>query len=361
MVRRRALAVLSLVIVLATGLGTSAQAATSGAGDASSAADAASAGPSDIAIPYADTASIEPQAPWRIADCDAVRALSPLVRECDAETILLGAESYDAEAGVTVLPVSLTTGPRTMTVQYRVSMEPPPAPAATPVTGRAVAAGALLRIPLSDFAVDCTVCVDGGSTAVAEIDPVEAGSAWTTPTHVVFRASREFRGSADIHLIVADDYGTETRSGATVSVYPGVDELVALDVAVEISAEGRADIDLSALAGTTSNSEITVVGCGAAVHGSVVCLDGVAQYTGPVDAGADQFGFHVIAGGEQAYGSVVIVAEGEPTGVVSVTRVDGDEPVPMLVRPPTPPESGGRATQGLFRPISAVLDRVGAR
>lgn len=358
--RRRALAALSLVIVLVAGFDMAAQAATSEGADAS-AADAAAAGPSDIAIPYADTASIEPQAPWRIADCDAIRALSPLVRECDAETVLLASESYDPDAGVTVLPIALTTGPRTMTVQYRVSLESPPAPAATPVTGRAVAAGALLRIPLSDFALDCTVCVDGGSTAVAEIDPVEAGSAWTTPTHVVFRASREFRGSADIHVIVADDYGTETRTGATVSVYPAVDELHALDVAVAVGADGRADVDLSALAGTTSDSEIMVVGCGAAVHGSVVCLDGVAQYSGPVDAGADQFGFHVIAGGEQAFGSVVIVAEGEPTGIVSATRIDGEEPVPMLVRPPAPPEGGGQATQGLFRPISAVLDRVGAR
>src|SRR5690606_10818152 len=59
------------------------------AGHAQTAAEPAEepvSGPADIAIPYADTASIEPAPPWRIVDCAAVRGVSELVRSCDAET-----------------------------------------------------------------------------------------------------------------------------------------------------------------------------------------------------------------------------------------------------------------------------------
>lgn len=345
-----ALVVACLALPLGAGV-SSALAATGGA-------DPLPAGPADVAIPYADEASIEPQAPWRVASCRDVRAASDLIVSCDPESIVLRAGAYDPDAGVTVLPVTLTGGGRTMTVAYRVTLEAPPAPTVRAVTGRAIAAGALLRVPLSEFGITCMVCVDGGGTRVLEVDPAEAGSAWTTPTHVVFRASRDYRGEADIHVGIADDYGTEARTGIGALVYPASDELTAMDVAVPVDADGRADIDLTSLAYTPSGAEVMIVGCGAAVHGTVTCADGTATYSGT--GVRDQFAFRVASGGEQAWGSVTLVEAGEEGALVPVAA-GSQEPVAMSIIPPVPPEGGGERAAGLFRTFTDVLDRVGAR
>jgi len=335
--------------------------ASSASAAAADAAQEPPAGPSQVAIPYLDTAAIEPPQPWRIADCDAVRAASPLVRECDAETIVLAADAYDPDAGTAVLPVTMTSGARTLTVHYRVVLEAPAAPSiGRAVADRAVAAGALLRVPLSEFGIACVVCAQGGSTRVAAVDPAEAGSAWTTPTHVVFRASRDYRGSADVHIEIADDYGTAAPTGFTVRVYPAVFELTALDVAVPVDGDGRAEVDLTRLvAAKDAEKRVAIVGCGAPVHGSVTCdADGRAWYSGT--GVMDQFGFHVAVGGEQAFGSVALVPADHAGGPVAAAR-NGDDPVPMAVLPPVPPDGSGHAPGGVFTPIAAMLDRVGAR
>jgi len=348
-----ALAVTALVALSVAGASQTALADT-----AEGTGEGTPAGPADIAIPFEDTASIEPQSPWRVADCRAVRSASDLVASCDAESIVLSSP-FDPDAGVTILPVALRAGARTMTVQYRVTLEPPPAPGTRAVTGRVVAAGALLRVPLSDFALTCTVCADGGSTRILAVDPVEAGSAWTTPTHVVFRASRDYRGPVDIHVAVADDFGTASQTGVAAHVYPARDSVIALDLAVPVDERGRVEVDLTTLAAARSGADVVVVGCGGAVHGTVVCADGVARYSGS-DV-PDQFSFRVVAGGEQAWGSVTLVAADQGGGAVPATRTDGDEPVPMAIIPPEPPEGAGAAHGGLFAPFTAVLDRVGAR
>lgn len=333
------------------------------AGHAQTAAEPAEepvSGPADIAIPYADTASIEPAPPWRIVDCAAVRGVSELVRSCDAETVVLGAADYDPDAGVTVLPVTLTTGARTMTVQYRVTLEAPPAPATRAPAERAVAAGALLRVPLTDFDIACTVCVDGGSSQIIAVDPEGAGTAWTTPTHAVFRAAREFRGSADIHVAIADDFGTTAKTGFPAFVYPGRDDaaLTALDVRVPLDADGRAQIDLTALLSASGADEPVIVGCGASAHGAVACdAAGSAEYHG--SGQIDQFSFHVFAGGEQAWGSVTLVEAGEAGGLVPMAS-SGPAAVPMAIVPPLPPEGGDSGGNGMFQPFTALLDRVGA-
>jgi hypothetical protein len=320
--------------------------------------DPAPAGPADIAIPYADQASIEPQAPWRVASCADVRAASDLVASCDRESIVLSADEYDPDAGVTILPVRLTGSGRTMTVAYRITQEAPPAPTARAVTGRAIAAGALLRVPLSELDISCTVCADGGSTRVVEVDPAEAGSAWTTPTHVVFRASRDYRGDADIHVGIADDYGTEARTGIGAVVYPSTDELIAMDVAVPVDGKGRAEVDLTSLARAASGAEVVVVGCGGAVHGTVTCVDGTATYSGT--GARDQFAFRVASGGDQAWGSVTLVEPDATAGLVPTSAGSGTSTA-MSIIPPVPPEGGGETAGGLFRTFTDVLDRVGAR
>lgn len=322
-------------------------------------ADASPAGPADVAIPFGDTASIEPQQPWRVASCADVRAASELVASCNAESIVLATEQYDPDAGLAVLPVELRAAGRTMTVQYRISLEAPPAPSARAVSGRAVAAGALLRVPFSEFSLTCTVCDEGGGTRVVEVDPAEAGSAWTTSTHVVFRASRDYRGEADIHVAFGDDYGTEGRTGVNAFVYPARDEVMALDVAVPVDGDGRAQVDLGALSASASGAEVTVVGCGAATHGSVTCDDGVATYAG--GQVPDQFAFRVYSGADQAWGSVTLLPADGVAGPVATTRPAGDTPVAMTVVPPVPPEGGGESAGGLFAPFSEMLDRVGAR
>jgi len=326
-----------------------------------SAGEPPAAGPADLAIPYADTASIEPPPPWRIVDCAAVRRASALVRECDSELIVLAADGYDPDAGATMLPVPLTTGLRTMTVTYRVSLEAPPAPATRAPSERFVAAGALLRVPLTDFSLACTVCGEGGSARILTVDPVEAGTAWTTATHVVFRASRDYRGKADIHVAIADDFGTAARTGVPAFVYPGDERvaLTALDVRVPLDENGSAEIDLRALTASRGEADVVVVGCGSSAHGAVACAaDGRAVYRG--SGHVDQFSFHVAAGGEQAWGSVTLVETGGDGGLVP-TAPAGEEPVPMAIIPPLPPEGGSTGASGLFPSFTVLLDRVGAR
>lgn len=317
------------------------------------------AGPADVAIPYGDTASIEPQAPWRIADCAAVTAASELVRDCDSEIVVLAAD-FDPDAGVTTLPVTMTTRERTMTVRYRITLEAPPAPATRAPAERAVAAGALLRVPLTDFAIACTVCLEGGSTHIITVDPAEAGTAWTTPTHAVFHAARDFRGAAEVHVAVADDFGTAAQTGFPAFVYPGEDDaaLTALDVRVPLDADGGAEIDLSALVTAAGDAEPVIVGCGASAHGAVACdAGGAAVYRG--SGLVDQFSFHAVSGGEQAWGSVTLVTAGEAAGLVP-TAPSGDDPVPMAIVPPLPPGEAGSGGSGMFQPFTALLDRVGA-
>lgn len=324
-------------------------------------ADQPAAGPSTVTIPYGEAASIEPQAPWRVVDCAAVRAASEWVRACDSESIGLQADAYDPDADRMVVPVTLTTGARTMTVQYRVVLEAPPAPSAIPPSERMIAAGALLRVPLSDFSISCVTCAEGGGTRVLAIDPAEAGDAWTTATHVVFRAANDFQGAADVHIAVSDDFGAVAQTGVPVFVYRGDEStgLTALDVYVPVDEAGGASIDLNALVAAREDSSVHIVGCGPSVHGAAVCdAMGTAAYRGSM--APDQFSFHVVAGGEQAWGSVTLVPPGQPSGPVPSSPTPGDEPVPMAIIPPQPPVADATAGGGMLLPFIALLNRVGA-
>lgn len=349
----RALAVAGVAVLLASVAASPSSAETLAPEDAAG-------GPSEISIPYQESKSIETTTPWRIVDCDTVRA-HPLVQSCDAESIVLAAD-YDPDAGTAILPVTLRAGKRTMTVRYRITLEGPAAPTVAHLTDpRAVAAGALLRIPLSDLRIECVVCSDGGGVQVDGVDPAEAGSAWATGTHVVFRASRDYEGPAEVVLQVSDDHDAASKTAVTAFVYPSARELVALDVAVPVDGDGRAEVDLTALTFSRGEAEAIVVGCGAAVHGTVICDEsGTARYRGRVVP--DQFSFHVIADGEQAWGSVTLVAADQPAGVVPADRIASDEPVQMTILPPVPPaDAASAAAGGIFSTLTAVMDRVGAR
>jgi len=323
------------------------------------------AGPTDIEIPYLGTATIEPAAPWRIAECDGPRAASPLVTACEGQRIDLAAPAYDPDAGVTVVPVQLTNDAVSMTVQYRVRLSPPDAPAVRPSeAARPVASGSLLRVPISDLGLDCVVCTSGGTLDAIGVEPAAAGSVWATPTHLVFRAAAEYTGAAEVRFRYADDFGSSSAVGTiAASVYrAGAAPLIALDVFVPLGDDGSATVDIATLVTSIAGDDVVLVGCGAAMHGRVTC--GMeAQYLGSAGI-VDQFGFQVAAGGEQASGSVTLVPQGSglpDAGPVPAAPSGADEPVPTLFTPPPPVEHDDAASDGIFSPLVSTLDRVGAR
>lgn len=330
--------------------------------------DAPIATSTDIAIPYLGTETIEPARPWQIADCDAVLAQGAPVVACEPGRIDLAAPQYDPEAGVRVLAVPLTDGAVSMLVQYRVTLAPPDAPVLRPVqAARPVASGSLLRVPIADLGISCTACT-AGALEVLGVEPAAAGSAWATPTHVVFRAATGFTGPVEVVVRVVDDHGTESGD---VSLYagvyrPGADPLLGLDRFVALTAEGTAEVDLASLAVALGDDDLVIVGCGAAMHGQVACdADGVARYVGAGQV--DQFSVQVAAGGEQATASVTLVPGGTDlptTGLVPASPPAGDAAeagrIRMAIVPPVPVDRDD-AAPGVFTPFVAALDRIGAR
>lgn len=320
--------------------------------------------PADVEIPYLGDAAIEPAPPWLIADCAAVAAASPLVTGCDATRVTLVAPEYDPDAEVQVIPVALTNGAVSTTVGYRVTLMGPDVPAVRPAEAPwPVAAGSLFRVPISDLGIECEVCAAGGRLEALEVKPTSAGAAWATPTHLVFRASAGYSGEAEIGYRFADDYGTWSAGAAVhAAVYPpSVDPLVTFDLVVPTAADGTASVELSTLVASIADEEVLLVGCGAAMHGRVACDEDVASYSGAPGV-PDQFSVQFAAGGEQATASVTLVPEGSErrTGPAAIAPPpDQADGVTTWFVPPVPVDH--HDTSGIFSPLVATLDRVGAR
>lgn len=325
-------------------------------------------GPTDIAVPYLGTASIEPAEGWQIIDCDRPAAASPLVVACDAERIELAATTFDPDAGPTVVPVTLSNGRSTLAFDYVVTTAPPEAPSVAPTRSAApAAAGSVVMVPISDLGVECAVCAEGGALEVVGVRPEGAGTATATSTHAVFRPAAGFDGEAEIVVRFVDDYGTRSAEASyLVPVYrPGSHALVALSVFAPLAPSGATSLDLGSLAFSTDGSELRFVGCGAAVHGTVVCgPDGTAEYRPAAGAAIDQFSFQVAAAdGEQATGSVTLVTDdgARPTSGLVAASTDGGEPVASVIVPAVPVESTSDEREGAFAALIATLNRVGAR
>lgn len=326
-------------------------------------------GPTDIAVPYLGTATIEPAEGWQIADCAAPRAASPLVVACDPAHIELASDTYDPEAGATVIPVALTNGRTALTFDYIVTTEPPEAPTIAATRDAApVAAGSVVMVPISDLGVECPVCADGGALEVVGVRPAGAGTAIATSTHAVFRAASGFTGEAEVVVRFVDDYGTASPEASyVVPVYrAGGAALLALSVFAPLDASGTTTLDLASLVFPTADGEVTFLGCGAPVHGAVVCSpDGTAEYTQAADADVDQLSFRVASSdGEQATGSVTLVAAGGelPTdGPVPASGAGDGEPVASAIVPAQPVEHDGDEREGAFAALIGTLDRIGAR
>ncbi|GAA1766751.1 Ig-like domain-containing protein [Agromyces humatus] len=340
---------------------------------ASASADDATApptsSPTSLAVPYLGTATIEPAQGWRITDCAAPAAASDLVTACDEGRVTLAATRYDAEAGPVTVPVPMTNGRTSMTFEYRVTLAAPEAPTLT--SRRApgpVAAGSVLLVPISDLGVECVVCAEGGTLSAVAVHPAEAGSLAATPTHLVFRPARDFRGDAELVARFADDFGTRSADAKyVVPIYrPGPDPLIAQSIFTRRDADGSATIDLATLAFASGGAEVQLAGCGAAIHGSVTCAaDGTARYTSSSDIAVDQFSFRVVsADGEQASGSVTVVGEASDlpqAGPVPAHRSRGGDGVATRIVPRLPVEREQTSRGGVFAPLIGTLDRVGAR
>ena len=364
--RRRALmgaAVLPLALLLSTSVVTD-----------SPRADAAESGSlASVAVPYLGSSSIEPAPGWEITDCAVPLAATPLATACESTKLTLTATAYDPEAAAVVVPVPQSNGATSAVFHYSVTLAPPEAPTVTPGgTGFPVAAGSTVMLPFSDLGIECAVCSEGGSVDVVGVEPRSAGTAAATGTHVVFRPSATYSGDAAITVRFADDFGAWSAGTVIeVPVYRPATVLVA--TSVYLANDGaEQDIDLGGLVFGPEAGDLHFIGCGAALHGTVVCRpDGTASYVPggadvPPGASVDQFSYHVASSnGEQATGSVTLVGPGASlpgSGLVPASaRRDGDDGVTSMIVPRVPSETDASGRAGIFSPLIETLDRAGVR
>ncbi|MFB9308823.1 hypothetical protein ACFFRL_06405 [Agromyces hippuratus] len=356
----------ALVVVGAVIAGPAAAAYAEGDGAADAAASGSASGPTSIAVPYLGSAAIEPGEGWQITDCAGPRAASPLVASCEPAKITLSAPSFDPEAPVTIVPVPLSNGRTSILVDYSVSLAPPEAPTvAGGAYGHPVAAGSTMLLPLSDLGIACAVCAEGGALDVVEVRPEGAGAAASNGTHLVFRPSAGFTGDAELVVRYADDYGTwSVDASIVVPVYAPSATLIASSVTTPLG-DGPQTVDLMPLVFRfgSGDADITLVGCGSAIHGSVVCApDGTAVYA-PSGASVDQFSYHVVsADGEHATGSVTFVPDAAEQALVPASAIGSDDGVPSKIVPRVPVEGDAAGVRsGIFAPLIETLDRAGVR
>ncbi|MFD6053893.1 hypothetical protein [Agromyces sp. NPDC060279] len=330
-------------------------------------------GSGDVAIPYRGSTTIDIAAPWRITDCRVPAQATPLVVGCDERSISLAAPDYDPDAAAVAVPVPLTDGRITTVAEYRVSLEAPETPSAEPARAlRPTAAGALLRLPISELGVECAVCGAGGRLRAVAVHPAQAGSLWATPTHLVFRAAQGYTGPAELVYRFADDYGAWSPEGVIQAsvLRPGAAPLVTSDLVVELD-EGAAELSLEQLGFVLGDDELVLVGCGTAIRGQLRCdADGAIEYRG--DGAADQFAVQLATtGGEQALASVTLVPAGDDgadaasaslrPGTAPIAKPkQGKRGVASAIVPRVPVEDH-QGAGGLLAPLLAALDRVGAR
>lgn len=327
---------------------------------------AAPAGPAHVAVPYLGEAQVKPAEGWRITDCAPVLASGKVVTSCDAEQFTVAKPEYDPDFGTAVVSVPASNGRTSAVFDYFVELDPPASP--TLAVGRyayPVAAGATTLLPQSDLGIECEACAGGGSLEVVAVSPADAGSAGANGTHLVFRPSAGASGPVEIVLRFADRYGNASADATiVVPVYrPGESGLVATSVYAPLES-APTSLELLPLAFSADGEPVRLIGCGRAVHGTVVCSpDGTAEFA-PRGDGVDQFSYHVVsASGEQATGSVTFVPEGAelPTsGAVAASAVAG-EPVASAVVPRAPSEDASSGRSGSFVDLIATLDRVGVR
>ena len=340
-------------------------------------------GPNTVTIPYLGELPIKPAETWAFADCGAILAATPLAVDCAPDQVTFRATSYDPAFGVLRVPIALSQGARTLTIDYLISLEPPEKPEFTELDyDYPFPSGSRVLIPISDLQVVCGLCAQTGGVRIqaVSIKPKRAGTATVTPTHVVLAASSGYTGSAEVRLRVFDDIGQRSSTtSVTVHLYAaGSDPLSAWHVYLPFAADPAAatEVDLAALFGRESGNaeegDAVVLGCGAPAVGTVLCQpSGAASYhprAGEPPA-SDQFSFHVSStDGEQITGSVTLLRDAaqadaapadDPAALTPAPAV-GEASAVTIVPARQPPAETGESGAGLITPFARLLDRVGA-
>ncbi|TFB77333.1 hypothetical protein E3O06_00845 [Cryobacterium glaciale] len=371
--RGRRRAPVFLVILLGLGLVAGSGRATAQAAD-DPAGEAAPSTSATIAIPYLGASDLTPAAGWTIADCGIVNGQAPnlpgVSLACDSAGIGVTASVFDAEWGMRTLTVGLQNGAVRVEVDYRVVLEPPPAPSLTDLDyGYPVAQGAVLLLPLGALGVTCTLCTtaSGAEVEVLGLSPQNAGLAAVSGTHLVLRTAPDFTGTATVQVGLVDDAGQSSEPvEVTVHIAPGsgtTAALGALHVVMDRGPDATTVIDLAAISWNDTGSDL-LVACGEATFGTVQCTDDLAAvYTPSPGASVDQFSFQVVSvDGQQASGSVTLVADGvtEPPLGISPVATAATEPLLVTPRVPVPGAAETGANAGLSY-LSALLATIGTR
>ena len=322
--------------------------------------DSSVVGPTVVEVPFEGPLDVKPAPGWTFADCDPLRAATPLVTACAPGGFTVLSPGYDPALEPVRVAVPLTSDTASLTVDYIIRLAAPDAPDA-PDTDIAlpVPAGSRLLVPLSDLGLTCGRCTPGTARIeVTGVDPASAGSARVTGTHLTFAASSAARGPAEIGVRVTDDIGDSSNIFlVTVHVVePASDALIGLHLLRPLAATTFEIADLAFAVGT--DDEPRVVGCGSAFAGTVTCNpDAAVTYTPAAGATSDQFSVRLAtAGGRQALASVTLGT----TDAAALAPAAGEASAPVGVALPrgveTAEEQAG-ATTGFTR----LMDGLGAR
>jgi len=322
-----------------------------------------------VAVPYLGEAKISPAAPWTIRGCPD--GPDGLLVVCEPDGITLTAERYDPAWGERVLTVGLDGPVGSLEVRYRVILAPPEAPAADSLAwGYPIASGAQVLIPVSAFAVTCTLCTPGEALLeVGNVEPAAAGVATSTGMHVAIRTTPGFTGDAVVPVRIVDDAGQPVELELNLRIGPAAaDHFDGLHVLVPVGDDGTASIDLASLASPEPVPDAAFQ-CSAALSGVVTCADGVATYTAPdpeAVAGLDQFTVRLVSpGGALTLASVTLV----PEQMAAELGLRGPDSIlapvvsgfsaPLLLALPVPPEEGDAPASSALDELVALLTGTG--
>ncbi|MFB4351362.1 hypothetical protein [Microbacterium sp. CR_7] len=177
-----------------------------------------------VEVSYSDVSEIRPGEGWLI-DCSGVGVLEGITVTCAEDRVELVSAGFDTDLGTQTLTVPQVFGATRLSVDYRVRLEPPPAPE---VGGDRldlpIAVGEQALIPLSALAITCAVCTDDGGATIRVDDPPAGVSAGVSSTHLALRATTP--GDAVVPLTVTDDAGQAVSIELTVSVIAAPDAVM---------------------------------------------------------------------------------------------------------------------------------------
>ncbi|MGO3884939.1 MAG: hypothetical protein ACTJHU_01460 [Mycetocola sp.] len=332
-----------------------------------------------IEVPYLGSIASTPAASWSFDNCgeiredfasaaDGVNDEVLRITDCSADSLTIASDLYDAEQPELSLPITLTDGALSTRLHYRVRLAPPEPPSFSQKEisyNHPVSAGSRALIPLSELGLGCATCGDGVQLRVDEVAPAGA-SATASATHLIVTPGSNGAQTVAVTLAAADDSGlwSEPLSLTVRFVERGDQQILAAHV-IRTAADGRTSVTLDDL--VTSDSEWSVIGCGTAMHGLVVCgrdgtIDYIPDIDAPVSAGdrvIDQFSYHLATdAGEQDSGSITLVAPGgtlaQRTVAASTGAANSEGITRTLVVPADPPPATTQT--GRFDAFVRVLD-----